>query len=126
MVRAIWILVLALLFMGVAAIAAEAPKTVTLKGQMLCMSCDLVSPYGATGEKDKAACSPIFKARDGKVYTLAGTPKGKEVGAKTMHEQYVEIKGRVMPNSQILEVQSYKVTKKVKPKTPETTGWYNF
>jgi len=121
-----------LILAGAAMSAGKAqPKAVTLDGQMLCMSCDLVTPNAPSDksktEGDTCACTAIFKSKDSKIYTLAPDKLGKELGDISMHEQYVQIKARQMPASQILAVDSYTVTRKVVPLTPENpVGWYNF
>lgn len=121
----LYIVVLALLFSAVATFAAAA-KAVKMQGQMVCMWCDVVVPSMQDKKSEPHKCMAAFQSTNGKVYTLVPDKVGKQLGDIKMHEQKVELNGYVLPNTQILEVTSFKVIKKVKPVTPEQQPWFNF
>ena len=111
------------------AVSAAETKTAPTKmqGEMLCMWCDCVVPALPEKKAEPRKCTAVFRATNGKVYTLVPDKVGKELGDIKMHEQKVELQTCVLPKSQMIEVYSYKVTEKVEPTTPEKGNpWFNF
>ena len=115
-----------ILIAGAAVAAQDTPKPVKMDGQMVCLWCDAVVSAMPEKANDPHKCGPIFKASDGKVYTLVPDKMGNDLGSLKMHEQKVQVDAYVLPGSQIIEVKSYKVIEKVEPVTPEEEPWFNF
>lgn len=125
--RTVIIVILALTLITTAAYAATTkPKPITVQGQMVCLWCDVAVKAMPDKSKEPHTCTAAFAANNGTVYTLVPDAVGRKLGSLQMHEQKVEVQGFVLPGSQILEAQSYRVVKKVKPVTPEYAPWFNY
>jgi len=105
---------------------AASVKEVTLTGTLICVGCDLKSRYQA-----KAQCSVYghdhgLKTADGKIYTFLRNDRSKDlIGGKTsadgggsdrgageeLHGEKVQVTGKVLPKTQIIDVKDYKVVK---------------
>ena len=95
----------------------KAAKETTLTGTLECVGCTLKKEYGA-----KAQCSVYghqhgLKTANGKIYTFLENDQSKDLRAGEskeqghLHGKKVQVTGRVLPKTQIIDVTSYKVVK---------------
>ena len=59
--------------------AAAEVKTTKMQGQMVCMWCDVVTKALPEKAAEQRKCMPVFRAVDGKVYTLVPDKVGNEL-----------------------------------------------
>lgn len=104
------------LLLGAAALRAQNPvplgspygdlREVTLQGKLVALQDELARKYGAkanpAAEKQWAIALP-----DGHYYTFLDTPDYRKLVAARPESRAVEVKARLFPRSQILEVLSY-------------------
>lgn len=104
------------LLLGAAALRAQNPvplgspygdlREVTLQGKLVALQDELARKYGAkanpAAEKQWALALP-----DGRYYTFLDTPDYRKLVAERPESGAVEVKARLFPRSQILEVVSY-------------------
>lgn len=82
-------------------------REVTLQGKLVSLEEELARKYGAKvpggGEKQWALALP-----EGQYYTFLQTPAYRKMAAERPESGAVEVKARLFPRSQILEVLSYR------------------
>lgn len=112
------LLAAAALLLGAAALRAQNPgepgfpygdlKEVTLQGKLISLQDELARKYGARvagggSEKQWALALP-----EGQYYTFLDTEGYRKLAGANLHNQPVEVRARLFPRSQILEVLSFK------------------
>ena len=87
------------------------PKTVTLKGTLACLGCDLKKAHGAGAQCSVYGHKHALKTSNGKYYTFLENTKSEPlIKGEALHGKTVEVRGTVFPGSQVIEVLSYKQT----------------
>lgn len=82
-------------------------KEVTLQGKLVSLQDEFARKYGARvaagGEKQWALASP-----EGQYYTFLATAEYQKLAAANLQGVALEVKARLFPRSQVLELQSYR------------------
>jgi len=85
------------------------PKTVTLKGTLACLGCDLKKAHGAGAQCSVYGHKHALKTSNGKYYTFLENAKSEPlIKGEALHGKPVEVRGTLFPGSQVLEVTGYK------------------
>ena len=85
------------------------PKTVTLKGTLACLGCDLKKAHGAGAQCSVYGHKHALKTSSGKYYTFLENAKSEPlIKGEALHGKPVEVRGTLFPGTQVIEVMSYK------------------
>ncbi len=85
------------------------PKTVTLKGTLACLGCDLKKAHGAGAQCSIYGHKHALKTSNGKYYTFLENAKSEPlIKGEALHGKRVEVRGTLFPGTQVIEVMSYK------------------
>ncbi|MBT9143329.1 MAG: hypothetical protein DDT32_01784 [Syntrophomonadaceae bacterium] len=82
-----------------------------IRGEMVCPSCVLKKEQGAKAQCSIYGCPLALRLDDGQILTLLENDQSTELvrNKAKYNGKKVEIKGRIFPNTQIIEVESFKV-----------------
>lgn len=90
--------------------SAAKPKTVTLKGTLACLGCDLKKAHAAGAQCSVYGHKHALKTANGKYYTFLENQKSEPlIKGEQWHGKPIQVTGRVFPGSQVIEVADYKV-----------------
>lgn len=92
---------------------AKAGESKSIVGEMICPSCVLSKSHEAKSQCSIYGCPLALRLGNGLILTFLENDKSTELvrNKSKYNGKRVVVKGRIFPNTQIIEVESYKVVR---------------